>query len=81
MFRHLSCMPKQTSQAQWASVLTVREQEVLALSDRGCSNKEIARELQISPSTVKNHIHNILQKLNVERRGQAAARGREDRYS
>jgi DNA-binding NarL/FixJ family response regulator len=59
-----------------ASVLTARERQVLMLSDEGWSNKEIGRRLQISPSTVKNHIHSILQKLNVARRGQAAARMR-----
>ena len=60
--------------ANGGSLLTARERQVLTLSDQGWSNKEIGRRLQISPSTVKNHIHSILQKLNVERRGQAAAR-------
>ena len=59
--------------ATGGSLLTARERQVLTLSDEGWSNKEIGRRLQISPATVKNHIHNILQKLNVERRGQAAA--------
>ena len=58
------------------SALTVRERQVLMLSNEGLSNKEIARRLQLSPATVKNHIHSILQKLKVERRGQAAARMR-----
>jgi DNA-binding NarL/FixJ family response regulator len=60
-----------------ASVLTARERQVLALSDEGRSNKEIGRRLQISPATVKNHMHSILQKLHVARRGQAAARLRD----
>ncbi len=60
--------------ANGASVLSVRERQVLMLSNEGWSNKEIGRRLQISPATVKNHIHNILQKLKVARRGQAAAR-------
>ncbi len=63
--------------ANGASVLTVREREVLMLSNEGWSNKEIGRRLQISPATVKNHIHSILQKLQVARRGQAAARLRD----
>ena len=60
-----------------ASVLTVRERQVLMLSNEGWSNKEIGRRLQISPATVKNHIHSVLQKLKVTRRGQAAARLRD----
>ena len=54
--------------------LTPRESEILALVKRGRSNKDIARQLAISSATVKNHMHNILQKLQVSRRGQAAAR-------
>lgn len=54
--------------------LTLREREVLALVQQGRSNKDIARQLAISSATVKNHMHNILQKLKVNRRGQAAAR-------
>jgi DNA-binding NarL/FixJ family response regulator len=54
--------------------LTPRESEILALVEQGRSNKDIARQLAISSATVKNHMHNILQKLQVSRRGQAAAR-------
>jgi DNA-binding NarL/FixJ family response regulator len=54
--------------------LSSRESEILALVEQGRSNKEIARQLRISTATVKNHMHNILQKLQVRRRGQAAAR-------
>ena len=54
--------------------LSPRETEILALVEQGRSNKEIARQLAISAATVKNHMHNILQKLQVSRRGQAAAR-------
>jgi two-component system nitrate/nitrite response regulator NarL len=53
--------------------LTRREQEVLALMRDGSANKEIASRLRISLSTVKNHVHHILDKLGVQRRGQAAA--------
>ena len=56
-----------------------RESEILALVEQGRSNKEIARQLAISVATVKNHMHNILQKLQVGRRGQAAARVRRSR--
>jgi two-component system nitrate/nitrite response regulator NarL len=56
--------------------LTDRELDVLELLERGLSNKEIAAELVIEPATAKNHVHNVLRKLNVHRRGQAAALGR-----
>jgi two-component system nitrate/nitrite response regulator NarL len=53
--------------------LTPREREVLALIEQGMSNKQIARELYIELRTVKNHVHNLLAKLRVQRRGEAAA--------
>ena len=56
--------------------LTDRELDVLELLERGLSNKEIAAVLVIEPATAKNHVHNVLRKLNVHRRGQAAAVGR-----
>lgn len=55
-------------------ILTDREREVVALIRRGLSNKQIARQLGISPYTVKNHIHNIIEKLGVETREEAADR-------
>jgi two-component system nitrate/nitrite response regulator NarL len=57
-----------------ADPLTVRELEVIDLMNEGLSNKEIARRLRIEVSTAKNHVQNILLKLNVHRRGQAAAK-------
>jgi two-component system, NarL family, nitrate/nitrite response regulator NarL len=53
---------------------TRREAEVLALIDDGLSNKEIASSLCIEVSTVKNHVHHVLAKAGVPRRGLAAAR-------
>jgi DNA-binding NarL/FixJ family response regulator len=53
--------------------LTDRELEVVALIESGLSNKAIARRLAIEVATVKNHVHNILEKLHVGRRGEAAA--------
>jgi two-component system nitrate/nitrite response regulator NarL len=53
--------------------LTDREQQVLTLVARGCSNKEIAQDLSISHSTVKNHVHSILTKLHVPRRADAVS--------
>src|SRR5262245_47117015 len=53
--------------------LTRREQEIVSLVSAGLSNKEIARQLRIQNATVKNHIHSILGKLQVRRRGEIAA--------
>jgi DNA-binding NarL/FixJ family response regulator len=56
--------------------LTRREREIVTLIGRGLSNKEIARSLQIELSTVKNHVHNILEKLHVRRRAEAVSAAR-----
>jgi DNA-binding NarL/FixJ family response regulator len=53
--------------------LTRREREVLALIAEGLANKEIAGRLRIELPTVKNHVHNILEKLEVRRRSEAVA--------
>jgi DNA-binding NarL/FixJ family response regulator len=53
--------------------LTPREHEIVGLIDQSLSNKEIAQRLSIEVRTVKNHVHNILEKLQVHRRNQAAA--------
>jgi two-component system, NarL family, nitrate/nitrite response regulator NarL len=51
--------------------LTTRELEILALLARGLRNKEIAHSLHITVQTVKNHVHNVLEKLRVHRRRDA----------
>jgi two-component system, NarL family, nitrate/nitrite response regulator NarL len=53
--------------------LTRRESEILQLVANGLSNKEIANELTITEGTVKNHVHNSLEKLHLTNRVQAAA--------
>ena len=55
-----------------ASKLSPREREIIAKLARGDSNKEIARELKLSESTVKIHVQGILRKLNLSSRVQAA---------
>lgn len=53
--------------------LTRREQEVLKLINQGHTNQEIAEVLYIECGTVKNHVHNILKKLEVSNRHEAAS--------
>jgi len=53
--------------------LSAREKEVLEFITKGLTNKEIGNKLGISENTVKNHLKNILEKLHLENRVQAAA--------
>lgn len=57
--------------------LSPREREVVALLGSGASNKEIADRLDLAEGTVKNHVTNILTKLDVRDRTQAALRARQ----
>ena len=52
-------------------ILSDRELEILQLIAEGWSNRQIANHLYLSPHTVKNHVHNILKKLRVQRRLEA----------
>lgn len=70
--RHISPTPQPLSDA-----LTAREIEILGLLAQGLSNREIGDKLFLSEGTVKNHVTNILGKLGVRDRIQAALRARE----
>lgn len=52
--------------------LTPREMEIARLLGRGSANKEIAAELHLSVATIKNHVHSVLHKLQVDSRAQVA---------
>ena len=54
-----------------------RELEVLTLLAQGRSNKEIARELEVSPNTVKTHVASLFEKLEAKRRTEVILRARE----
>jgi LuxR family maltose regulon positive regulatory protein len=69
--------PLAAAQSQLIEPLTKRELEVIALLAQRLSNKEIAIEMVISPATVRNHTHNIFDKLNVKGRRQAVTKATE----
>lgn len=52
--------------------LTVRERQIVRLIEQNLTNKEIATHLGIEVATVKNHVHNLLEKLNLQRRSDVA---------
>lgn len=70
---HLSALASQRRPAVQDSVLTTREAQILSLLELGRSNQDIAGELAITVHTVKNHVHNLLKKLGVGTRAEAAA--------
>ena len=70
-------MPQQSPSDTLVEPLTSRELDILRLLAGGLSNGEIAAELVITEGTVKNHVTNILSKLGVRDRTQAALRAKE----
>ena len=66
--------PESPEEEQLHDPLTWREHEVLQLLAGRLQNKEISAQLHISPVTVKAHLRNIYQKLNVSRRHEAVAK-------
>jgi two-component system, NarL family, nitrate/nitrite response regulator NarL len=73
LFKGLTTLVRSQFNQTVVTGLSRREFEVIHLVDQGRSNKEIAHRLGISAATVKNHVHHILQKLQVHQRGEAAA--------
>jgi DNA-binding NarL/FixJ family response regulator len=69
---HKDTLPSEPAQTE--RTLTRREGEILQFLGQGLANKEIARELSLSVSTVKHHVHNVLDKLQLQRRAQAIQR-------
>ena len=72
--------PEPASAQKAEQVLTSRELEILELVAEGLANKEIAQRLIISLHTVKNHVHNILEKLEVSGRYAAVSYAYERRW-
>lgn len=77
LFRRVAALSAERSMP--TTRLTQRERQVLRLVDEGFINKEIASHLCIEVATVKNHVHNILDKLQARTRGEAAAKARASR--
>lgn len=73
----MECMAEGDDLQLLCSDLTPREREVLCYLERGASNQEIAEALTIEVGTVKNHVHSILKKLNVDNRKRAAVLARQ----
>ena len=77
MLNELARPESRSSDAAAVDVLSEREQEVLQYVAAGLSNRDIAEQLYITESTVKKHLRNILAKLHVQNRVQAALLARE----
>jgi two-component system, NarL family, nitrate/nitrite response regulator NarL len=73
LINRIAVLAEMRHEGPGAANLTPREREIVPLIERGLSNKEIARQLSIETTTAKNHIHNILEKLELNRRGQIGA--------
>jgi two-component system, NarL family, nitrate/nitrite response regulator NarL len=72
LIRRVGALAAQLKPGAATVPLTRREREVAALMGEDLSNKEIAARLRIEVATVKNHVHNVLDKLRVHRRTDAA---------
>jgi DNA-binding NarL/FixJ family response regulator len=73
LIEHIACLARNVTHSIDGR-LTDREREVASMVGRGLSNKAIAQELCISPATVKNHVHNILEKSNLPSRSAIGGR-------
>jgi DNA-binding NarL/FixJ family response regulator len=82
-FSRISSLARQTAEPQHRNIagLTRRESEIISLIEDGLSNKEIAINLHIEVHTVKNHVHNILEKLHLHKRREAALYARQRRLA
>jgi two-component system, NarL family, nitrate/nitrite response regulator NarL len=71
LFRRVGSLATGRTQIEPNGVLTIRERQVLDCLRESLSNKEIANRLHIAEATVKNHVHNLLGKLQITRRAHA----------
>ncbi|WP_236950302.1 response regulator transcription factor [Mycobacterium sp. MS1601] len=80
LLRRLSSLAAQSKTSERELVLTAREIQILRMIEMGRSNRDIADDLDIAVHTVKNHVHNLLTKLGVSTRAEAAALSRTIRF-
>jgi len=69
--------PRPSAQAQAFPELTERERQILALVAQHQTNPQIARQLQLSPKTIRNHVSNVFTKLQVADRAEAILRAQQ----
>ncbi len=81
LLRRLSALASQRRPAADGLVLTAREDQILRMLELGLSNQDIATQLCIAVPTVKNHVHSLLIKLDVNTRAEAAALCRTIHYT
>jgi two-component system, NarL family, nitrate/nitrite response regulator NarL len=74
LFHHLRSIALREFTCSTETTLTGRQRQILGLIQEGLSNKQIAQRLSLGLSTVKNHVHGLLTRLQVGRRSEAAAR-------
>jgi len=73
LMRRVASLASASPPAPPLYALTPRERQVVELVAQGLSNKEIAHSLAIEVTTVKTHVHHLLEKLRLRRRGELAA--------
>ena len=71
--RSVAGMARGQTESRAMLMLTAREMQISELICAGFSNKDIARRLNIGVATAKSHVHNLLGKLNLQRRSQVAS--------
>ncbi|WP_293236679.1 response regulator transcription factor [Mycolicibacterium sp.] len=79
LLHRLAALASQRRTSERELVLTDREAQILQMLELGLSNHDIAVQLSIAVHTVKNHVHNLLKKLGVATRADAAALARANR--
>ncbi len=73
LFKRLRTMPFVPDEGAAGRTLTLRQEEIVDLMGEGQTDQQISNSLHLSEVTVRSHIHNILQRLNLETRSQVVA--------